>query len=156
MSKELEELIRSQAADMRAGDFQPSEPGTVHYMGHLGDTPLEDFIAMTKMRKTRDYPECAYHGRGALVPEMGSYSGFRCRRCNTEASIRHKKTEKGKASSRRANAKWAAKNPEKTRAYNRKAYEKMRADPVRWAEHKAKAAERRRRYRSASTEAGND
>jgi hypothetical protein len=153
---ELEELIRSQASDIRAGDFQPSEPGTVHYMGHLGDTPLEDFIEMTRTRKTRDYPECAYHGRGHLVSEPGSFSGFRCRRCNTEASIRHKKTAKGRATQRAANKRWAAANPEKTQEYNRAAYRRMREDPVKWAKHKARAAERRRRYRSASKEAGNE
>lgn len=151
---ELEDIIAEQKADIKTGDYQPGEPGVVHYASYIYEGGIEAFIDMTRKQLNRNM-ECPYHGLKDMVIQPGSYTGYRCRGCTNEATKRYRATPKGRLSARRANRKWAKANREKTREANRRSYHKRMQDPEYAERKRAQARERRRRYRAARKEASN-
>lgn len=79
----------------------------------------------------------------------------RCQPCGAQATRRryatpegagkHKiwrQSEAGKETRRRASKKWAAKHPKRVREVARKAYNKMKSDPVKYGQYLARMRQR--------------
>ena len=80
---ELDTLIKEQAQEMRLGDVQHPEPGTVPLSDEMNEVLSNTGIPWQGWKRVRHYPECPLHGRGAL--SVGYRGTPRCRTCHRES-----------------------------------------------------------------------
>jgi len=148
--KELDELIDSQTRDMRSyAHYEPGEPGVTSYHVVPDGNP-EDFVAWTKKKANRSYPECPYHGRAPLRAQPGTFSGYQCRECEKASARRYASLPGRRETLRERTRAWKQANPEKVREYARE-YKRRRyhEDAEYRAKEQARAREAKRRLKEA-------
>jgi hypothetical protein len=140
---ELDDLIAEQAKD--DASFQAPERGTVSLERFDPFLSEDGFTPVPREKKWRS--ECAIHGQTALVADPGKSTGWRCRKCNSERSLRYAARNREKMAEN--TRKWRTANPgwvkRYAREYKRRRYQN---DP----EYRARERERARRWKQKQKE----
>lgn len=147
----LERLIREQRTDMANGSLQYPEPGVESYDRFESGSDPEFAMQIGRDRLTREWPECAYHGRSALRQQPGTYFGWACRECEAERSREYRSDPNVREKLAERTKQWRKDNPERHRDYARE-YKRRRYhnDPEFRAREQARARERKARLKQAA------